>query len=107
MGEDLYLYESLLVEFSFISDYFQGHNLILLMVKDLQDLSVTALTQFRQNLIPVGDMIMHLIYVLVSELLNKYSVLSKLVDSRGSLLGVLWDMGMFFSLSLVDILCPM
>ncbi len=65
MGEQLYLNEGLLIKLGFIAYNFEGEGLIFLMIIDFNDLTITALSHFLQNLIPISNMVMEFINILV------------------------------------------
>lgn len=110
MCKNLDLYKCLLVEFSFISDHFQRKCLLLLVVENFHDFSVTPFTQLLQYFITISNMIMHFVNILISLVnKNKYSSLSKKqIDSVGSLVELYLGLeDNFFSLSFFETFCPM
>lgn len=66
MSENLNLNKSLLIKFSFISDNLEGQILFFLMIKNLNDFTITSFTHFMYYFITVSYMIMGFINILVS-----------------------------------------
>lgn len=65
MGQQLYLNKRLLIELGLIPHNLQRQLLLPLMIKHFHHLPITALAHLLQNLIPISNMIMQLIYILV------------------------------------------
>jgi hypothetical protein len=67
----------LLIKLGLVSDDFQGHMLLLLMVECLDHFSVRSLAHLLQYLISVGHMVIEHIHVLISVLLIKILIIVK------------------------------
>ena len=62
--------KGLLIKLRFIGNEFDGRELLLLMIKNLDNLTITSLPHLVQNLIPKCNMIINLINILLSKIIK-------------------------------------
>jgi hypothetical protein len=61
--QDVYLNKCLIIEFFFISNYFQSYKFFAFVIKNLQNLSKRTFAQWFYDFVPVPDMILGIIKV--------------------------------------------